>query len=181
MSCKCGHELALHHHGRSCTGYSEGFKFCKCEEFREVDSENRKGETVMAKKPHTLLVVRYEPAAKDGSELLNKENTSQSATMYRALAAAKEPLTIKECYAACEGKMESTAAWERLGKNLNSTLFALRKAGFVKKSERREEVEAKPRAAKKANGAPNPKRVKAPRKPRALRPATAEAQSESAA
>lgn len=107
------------------------------------------------KKPHTLLVVRYEPTAKDGKELLAKDNTSQAAAMYRALATAKEPLTIAECYAACEGKLENAAAWERLGKNLNSTLFALRKAGFVKKSERREEV--------KAVGAPKPKRVRKPR------------------
>lgn len=118
------------------------------------------------KKPHTLLVVRYEPTAKDGKDLLAKDNTSQAAAMYRALATAKEPLTVKECYAACEGKLESGAAYERLGKNLNSTLFALRKAGFVKKTEKREEVAAKPRKAKSTNGSPKPKRI---RKPRAKR------------
>lgn len=95
-----------------------------------------------AKEPKKLLIIRYEPTAKDGSNLLAKENTSQAAAMYRALVAAKEPLTIAECYAACKGKMESVAAWERLGKNQNSTLFALRKAGLVKKSEKREEVAA---------------------------------------
>lgn len=115
------------------------------------------------KKVRTLLVVRYEPTEKDGKELLAKDNMSQAAVMYRALAAAKGPLTVKETYAACEGKCESGAAYERLGKNLNSSLFALRKAGFVKKSEKREEQEPKaapkkarkPRAAKKskANGA----------------------------
>lgn len=90
------------------------------------------------KKVKTLLVVRYEPTAKDGSKLLDKDNASQAAAMYRALVAAKQPLSIAECYAACKGKLETQAAYERLGKNLNSTLFALRKAGYVKKQERRE-------------------------------------------
>lgn len=101
----------------------------------------KKGKKVKVPKAiKKLLIVRYEPTAKDGAKLLAKENTSQAGAMYKALVAAGEPLTIAECYAACKGKMESQAAWERLGKNQNSTLFALRKAGLVKKSEAREEV-----------------------------------------
>jgi hypothetical protein len=135
--------------------------FCKCEEFRE----NIKGENEMPKenKVRTLLVVRYEPTAKDGKELLAKDNMSQAAVMYRALEAAKGPLTVKETYAACEGKCESGAAYERLGKNLNSSLFALRKAGFVKKSEKREEQPDLPKKAKPAK----PASEKKARKPRA--------------
>jgi hypothetical protein len=118
------------------------------------------------KKVRTLLVVRYEPTAKDGKELLSKDNLSQNAVMYRALEAAKGPLTVKETYAACEGKCESGAAYERLGKNLNSSLFALRKAGFVKKSEKREEQPDLPKREKKAKVATAAK-PKSPRKPRA--------------
>jgi len=159
--CKCGHEESLHHHRKGCTFCDPAtLKFCKCEEFRESNL-TEEGVSEMAKKDNTRLIVRYEPTAKDGAELLLKDNNSQAAAMYRALANAKEPLTIKECYKACEGKMESNAAWERLGKNLNSTLFALRKAGYVKKQERREEVGAKPRKAKAANGSAKPKSASA--------------------
>lgn len=164
--CKCGHGLSVHHRGKSCTEIINDvkLKYCKCEEFRGVNSNNE-GEAQMAKsngkKDNTRLVVRYEPTVKDAADLLAKDNVSQSAAMYRALVAAKEPLTIRETYKAA--KMESQAAYERLGKNLNSTLFALRKAGFVKKTERREEVSGK------ANGvAKKPKAARKPRKPRAV-------------
>lgn len=128
------------------------------------------------KKVRTLLVVRYEPTAKEAKELLAKDNTSQNAVMYRALESAKGPLTVKETYAACEGKCESGAAYERLGKNLNSSLFALRKAGFVKKSEKREEQPDLPKKAKSASAKPNGsapvrKRSTTPRKARKPRPA----------
>lgn len=182
MICKCGHEAEKHHHGKSCTVIVDNFKlkYCKCEQFREQYGESNlteEGATEMAKakktrsasvrsvrEPGTRLVVRYEPTAKDGKDLLDKENASQGAAMYRALVAAKGPLTIKEAYAACEGKMESTAAWERLGKNKNSTLFALRNAGFVKKTEKREEVAAGTRRARSAK--PRASHPRAARKPR---------------
>lgn len=109
-------------------------------------------------KEKTKRVVKYEVTSKDGKELLAKENTSQAAAMYRALAAADKPLSIAECYAKCEGKMENGAAWERLGKNLNSTLFALRKTGYVKRLEERIAIVKKAKAAKRA------------RKPRASKP-----------
>lgn len=199
MICKCGHEAEKHHHGKSCTVIVDNFKlqYCKCEQFRERHDElnlTEEGATEMAKaavkskkvrsmrEPGTRLVVRYEPTAKDGKDLLDKENASQGAAMYRALVAAKGPLTIKEAYAACEGKMESTAAWERLGKNKNSTLFALRNAGFVKKTEKREEVasgahrarSAKPRASTpRAARKPRKTAAKAPEAPSTQEAATA--------
>lgn len=180
-NCKCGHGKALHHHGKDCTAITDEakLKYCRCQEFKcqefrgsektesnqtvEGESMSNKARVAKVAKVRTLLVVRYEPTAKDGKELLAKDNTSQAAAMYRALASAKEPLTIKETYAACEGKMESTAAWERLGKNKNSTLFALRNGGYVKKTERREEQE--PKAARAA------KKPKAARKARVRKPA----------
>lgn len=176
--CRCSHEEALHHHRKSCTATDDKLKFCKCDEFREV---NQKGEAEMAKekKVRMLLVVRYEPTVKDGAGLLAKDNLSQTAVMYRALVSAKEPLTVKETYAACEGKCESGAAYERLGKNLNSSLFSLRKAGFVKKSEKREEQAEQPRKAKPNSSTPKPKRV---RKPRGAKlPVASEAQQQEGA
>jgi hypothetical protein len=179
--CRCGHLAKMHLHGKSCGAELDNFKFCKCEQFREATSSQiQTGDETMAKKDNTRLVVRYEPTAKEGKELLAKDNTSQAAVMYRALASAKGPLTVKETYAACEGKCESGAAYERLSKNLNSTLFALRKAGYVKKQERREELAAKPRSAK-ANGAPKAKRVRKPKLPAPVHGASAAESSADAA
>lgn len=170
--CRCGHREEIHGKGRdshkivrrlSCTFYDSSFRFCRCEEYRESNL-TEEGVTVMAKKEGSL-VVRYEVTAKDGAKLLDKENQAQSAVMYRALAAAGEPLTIAETYK--RAKCESQAEYERLGKNQNSSLFALRKAGFVKKQERREEV-AKPKVVRK-------------RKPSTKKAKTSEAASSAAA
>jgi hypothetical protein len=40
LLCRCGHEARFHHHGKSCTIYDSTARlvYCKCEEFREANS-----------------------------------------------------------------------------------------------------------------------------------------------
>jgi hypothetical protein len=100
----------------------------------ELEMAKKNGKTKVARIKKERTYVAYEVAAKDGAKLLDSENTSQAAVMYRALAKAEGPLTIAQTYEACKGKCESEAEYGRLGKNLNSALFALRKAGYIKRA-----------------------------------------------
>jgi hypothetical protein len=51
-ACRCGHPAKQHLHGKSCGTEIENFKFCKCDQFREVNS-NQIGDDDMAKKERT--------------------------------------------------------------------------------------------------------------------------------
>ena len=179
MLCKCGHSDTLHHHGKSCTGYDDQsrFKFCRCEQFvmaRSQDVEvytNEKGEqTVMAKVKKGRKIVLFEVTAKDGKDMLDKENTSAAALFYRVLVAKGEAMSRVAIYEATKSKCESAAAWERLGHQTHDTLARLRKAGLVKRIETREEVKESVKAASKANG--STKTAKRERKPRKSAPKT---------
>jgi len=111
----------------------------------------------MAKEKGRKLVL-FEVTAKDGKELLDKDNQTNAAIFYRVLVAKGEAMQRTAIYEAAKSKCESVAAWERLGHQTHDTLARLRKSGHVKRIETREEVKAEkksraPRKAKKQNGA----------------------------
>lgn len=107
----------------------------------------------MAKQKQGRKLVVFEATSKNADALLDKKNTTNAAIFYRVIAAAEKPLTRLAIYKASESKCESNAAWERLGHQTHDTLARLKKAGFVKRTETREEV--------KQNGAaPAKKRVR---------------------
>src|SRR6266850_4024604 len=159
MICKCGHVDSMHHHAKSCTATDEHLKFCKCDEFRASNLTQQEGELVANKQKQGRKLVVFEATSKNADELLDKKNTTNAAIFYRVIAAAEKPLTRLAIYKASESKCESGAAWERLGHQTHDTLARLKKAGFVKRIETREEV--------KPNGTAKPKRI---RKTRAARP-----------
>lgn len=175
--CRCGHTLREHHHAKSCTAYSDAarLKFCKCEQFVLARStadiggiSTEEGEsTVMAKVKQGKKIVLFEVTSKNAEELLDKKNTTNAAIFYRILAAAEKPMQRLAIYEASKSKCESGAAWERLGNQTHDTLARLKKAGFVKRTETREEVKAKPAREKKPNGPPKAKRVRKPRQSKA--------------
>jgi hypothetical protein len=137
-------------------------RFCKCEQFREARSVTKnfnEEEQIMAKVEKGKKVVLFEVTSKKADELLDKKNETNAAIFYRVLVAADKPMTRVAIYEASKSKCESAAAWERLGHQTHDTLARLRKLGFVKRIETREEIKAKP--AMKAAAKP-----RAPRKPK---------------
>jgi hypothetical protein len=178
--CKCGHARDLHHHDHSCTGIEDlgRLKFCKCDEFRASNLTQQEGELVAKKQKQGRKLVLFEATSKNADELLDKKNMTNAAIFYRVIAASEKPLTRIAIYKASESKCESGAAWERLGHQTHDTLARLKKAGFVKRIETREE--AAPRAAK-ANGAAKPKRVRKPRRTDTPASSPAHARSEQSA
>jgi len=122
-------------------------------------------------------VVLFEVTSKKADELLDKKNATNAAIFYRVLAAAEKPMERLAIYKASESKCESGAAWERLGHQTHDTLARLRKAGFVKRIETREAVEAKAKTAApkvkspKALAAGSSSTSKKARKPRAAKSA----------
>jgi len=131
---------------------------------------NTEGETtVMAKVKQGRKLVLFEVTSKNAEELLDKKNTTNAAIFYRVLASAEKAMQRLAIYEASKSKCESGAAWERLGNQTHDTLARLKKAGFVKRIETREEVKATLRAAKPARA---PK-AKAERPARTRKPRTA--------
>jgi hypothetical protein len=128
-----------------------------------MNAEKQQGDAIVMAKEKGRKVVLFEVTAKKADELLDKKNATNAAIFYRVLVAADKPLTRTAIYEASKSKCESAAAWERLGNQTHDTLARLRKSGFVKRIETREEV--------KSTSAQNPKRARTKeRKPRAAKP-----------
>lgn len=119
----------------------------------------------MAKIKQGRKLVVFEATAKNADELLDKKNMTNAAIFYRVIVAADKPLTRAAIYKASESKCESGAAWERLGHQTHDTLARLRKAGFVKRTETREAVNAESSKRIQKNSAQTKKRS-TPRKQR---------------
>lgn len=160
--CACGHPLSVHHRAKSCTATDANLKFCRCEQFhiskravKSMNADEAEGEVIVMAKQGRKVVL-FEVTSKKADELLDKSNTTNAAIFYRVLVAADKAMTRQAIYEASKTKCESGAAWERLGNQTHDTLARLRKAGFVKRTETREEVktaaqkERPKRAAKKA-------------------------------
>ncbi len=102
-------------------------------------------------------IVLFEVTAKDGKEMLEKDNTSAAALFYRVLVAKGEAMQRVAIYEATKTKCESQAAFERLGNQTHDTLARLRKAGLVKRVETREAVTEARSASKDEKTTQKPK------------------------
>jgi hypothetical protein len=99
---------------------------------------------VKAKEPKKLLTTRYTVTAKAVPEKVgyeNEEKQTHNAVIYRALKAAKEPLTFSEITDAI-GKKEFGSESKAVDNIFRWHIQDLIKKGFVKSIEKREEVEA---------------------------------------
>ena len=105
------------------------------------------GKTAKVKKvkePKELLITRYTLTAKKGpyvEKLLDKETKTHNAVIYRAIGEMKEPPTFEELSAALDKRTFGSES-----KNVESIMRwhvqDLRKKGFVRSTEEKEEVVA---------------------------------------
>lgn len=160
--CRCTHTAEVHHKGKACTfSDPKTFKFCGCAGYHpgtvaveghgaateDTDMAKAKGgkkakkaakKATGTKGPRTLMITRYVTTAKEAPEVLtNTDKTTLTAILYRTMHAHKGGMTSAEFLEAITPTQRK--AYEN---NLQSTLFALRKAGYLKAEKSREEVAA---------------------------------------
>lgn len=178
--CKCGHARDLHHHDHSCTGIEDigKLRYCKCEQFRGVQTQVVEQGDEMAKKKKSAVKRHrgeflYEAfsskieASKYNKKVNDKESKSHLPAVLAALLKFEKPVTLDRLVTAIKdsGRYKSTdaARWIRVD------LAILAGEGLIKAT--------KIEAGSKANGAPKSKRV---RKPRAARSKSIETTTQAA-
>jgi hypothetical protein len=183
MICRCGHDESLHAFGRnrnrervrlSCTA-ADGFKFCKCEEFRPVENQIQ-GEDEMAKKTKAKSAAQkskrspsvrgeklYEAFSSKieahaiGKKVADKEHKGHTPLVARVLLSFDKPVTASQVITAAKNSGYESDNVERC---VRGDLAILVREGLVKATKI-----AKPATEKKAK-APS---GAAPRKPRAAK------------
>jgi hypothetical protein len=156
--CDCTHTAKLHHKGKSCTHSDpKTFKFCGCSGYRPgtaavegqaVSSEGsdmvkktKKVKKAASAKKDTRTVTRYHVTEQEPPERLAtaaKEGTSHTGLLYGIIkkggkggvtqAEMREAMTPSE-----RGKMKNCT---------QSTLFTLKKGGYIKVTKEEEKVKA---------------------------------------
>lgn len=99
-----------------------------------------------AKKEKQLLVTRYkasesQESAKKSMLLLDKENTTQRALVFRAINEAKEPITIDDIISSLDKRTLKSEAKD-LEHNVRYYLHYLRADGLVLRTKEREPITA---------------------------------------
>lgn len=151
--CECGHDLTYHRNQKDRHGkprlvcvHFEGFTPCTCKNFKEVQT---KLEGTMAEKEPK--VVQFAPTAKESKALLDTENTSQLAKIYRAVV-KNGPLEFDALWKEVSSTFSNTEIpIEKRKTHVRTYLSRLHKSGLVKRvSAEVEPKERKPRKARKS-------------------------------
>jgi hypothetical protein len=97
-----------------------------------------------AKAPKLYHTVRYEATSKSTEKkgYIDKEKTTQAAVIYRFIAAAKDAPTFADLFKALKGEVKTGTKIEGLENNFRWYLNDLKKNGYIKSIESKEEATA---------------------------------------
>lgn len=181
MICRCGHDASKHHRAKSCTAIVDEarLKYCKCEEFREVENKiegdemakTKKSKAVRGEKLYEAFSSKIEASA-IGKKAASKEVTSHTPLVAQVLSKFSRPATFEQVFSAVKETKrysENKLKTEVFERSVRGDLAILVREGLAKAT--------KIEASTKANSALKPKRV---RKPRAARPKSIETATQAA-